>query len=278
MARKTILVCGSLGFLMSNFIRYLMYRTKDFDVVSIDKISGEVYAKRRYINKAHQFYIGDITDIEFLHRILWIHKVDVIINGVNSFTQDPKTIVLGASNLSTLGVPVIQLTPCIWEQDPHGLWNSAAMLANNYGGNVLEVPNCIGVRQRVTDGAAKIIKDVLESGEAYTSEKPIPWAHAEDVSSLLWFMIEKILNDEEMPKHIRCPILGKMSTKEIAERANEKYGVNTKVLVNPTGDPSLCTSFEGSKIEGWRSDLDDFKGAVERVLEWYGSNRWALCL
>ena len=276
MARKTILVCGSLGFLMSNFIRYLIYRTKDYDIISIDKISGETHAKRRYINRAHQFYIGDITDVDLMHKLTWLHNIDIIINGVNSLFPDPNTIVLGAKNLVELGKPVIQLTPCIWEQDPNGWWNAAAMTINNAGGKVLEIPNCLGIRQKATDGAAKIIKGILDYGEVHVSKKKIPWAHSEDVSSVLWFMIEKMLNGEKVPNHIKCPIIGLMSTEDIAKQAITLFDQESKI--NLSEDVDVCTSFESSILEGWGSDIKGISEATERVLGWYKSNKWALCL
>ena len=71
MVKRKLLVCGSAGFMMSNFIRYLFYMTRDtkeFDIVSVDKLINMNDCKRLYLHPSHKFYIGDIANEHFLKR------------------------------------------------------------------------------------------------------------------------------------------------------------------------------------------------------------------
>lgn len=276
MARKKILVCGSLGFLMSNFVRYLLYRTKEYEITSVDRLTDISDHKRIYINRSHNFHLGDICSEEFVYRLMLIEKPDIIINGINPFSPDPESIVKGAFNLSTRGKPVIQLTPHLSEQDPYGWWSAAAKTACNHGGKVLEIPNCFGMRQKPIDGVAKIIRNVTNDSSVYPHSNKIPWSFSEDVCSLLWYMVEKIMAGQEVPNRINSPIIGEMSPVEIARRAAEKFEVSPEII--PSEEVSLCKEFPKETLDGWVSDYDGIDEALEKTMEWFSSNKWALGL
>lgn len=269
-----ILVCGSLGFAMSNFIRYLLYRTKDFEIISVDKISDVKDAKRRYINRMNKFYIGDITDSEFIAKLVMCEKPDIIINGIN--TEDP-SIVVSSYNLSRLSIPVIQLVPCIWEHDKNGWWNAAAMTIENAGGKILELPNCFGRWQKPNDGAARIMKQMLQyekaGAEVSFADKLVPWVYYEDFCSMLWFMIENI---ENIPNHIRCPISGLASEFQIAEITKDIFGLKTKLKKGSSSCSELCCGYYGDKVKDWEPEGTEILKALKDTVEWYKRNQWAL--
>lgn len=269
---KKILVCGSLGFVMSNFIRYLLYHTKDFEIVSVDKVSNESDAKRRYINRMNKFYIGDITDKAFLDRVILCENPNIIINGTRA---DDPSVVLGAYNLSQFDIPTIQLIPCVWERDKSGWWNSAGMMINNSGGKVLELPNCFGRWQKPTSGAAKIMKKVLDGKEAEVSNRRAPWTFSEDICSLIWFVVEKTLEKQDLPSHLKCPVTGMMNDLQIAEVTKEVFGLDTKLSIS-NHNVDLCYGFDGSVVPGWRSEGIEVLDALKKTVGWYRKNQWAL--
>lgn len=78
---KTILVTGSLGFILGHFIRKSIYNKVDFNLVSIDKAVSPKTLHRIYVNRQHQFYLGDITDKHFLDRVFQKEKPDIVLHG-----------------------------------------------------------------------------------------------------------------------------------------------------------------------------------------------------
>ncbi len=72
---RKVLVLGSAGFLMSNMMRYMLYRTKDFEFVSLDSLASVSDHCRVYTHRKHSFHIGDAGDPELLERIMWVRHI-----------------------------------------------------------------------------------------------------------------------------------------------------------------------------------------------------------
>jgi dTDP-glucose 4,6-dehydratase len=105
-----ILVTGGAGFIGSNFIRYMLSKYPQYEIVNLDKLT---YAgnldnlKDIEKNPNYQFVKGDICDLKLVEELL-MEKVDVVINfaaetHVDRSLYDPqvfiKTNVLGTQVL-----------------------------------------------------------------------------------------------------------------------------------------------------------------------------------
>lgn len=82
---KKIMITGSCGFVFSNIVLYMLQHTK-YNVVSVDKLTeaGSLLniSHNPDINiKRHKFYLGDISDYDFISKVFKLEKPDVIING-----------------------------------------------------------------------------------------------------------------------------------------------------------------------------------------------------
>jgi dTDP-glucose 4,6-dehydratase len=92
-----VLITGSCGFMMSNFIIYGQQETK-WDFVSIDKLTtGSLYNishNNTIYNKRHRLNIGDVCDFHFMSKILELEKPDIIIHcaGVGYNYNSPNNI------------------------------------------------------------------------------------------------------------------------------------------------------------------------------------------
>ncbi|XRP97088.1 dTDP-glucose 4,6-dehydratase [Methanocaldococcus sp. 16A] len=75
-----ILVTGGAGFIGSNFIRYILDKHKDWEVINLDKLGyGSNLENLKGIDEdRHKFIKGDITDFELVSEI--IKGVDAVVN------------------------------------------------------------------------------------------------------------------------------------------------------------------------------------------------------
>lgn len=82
---KTILVTGGMGFIGSNFIRFILGLNEDFKIINVDKLT---YAgnlenlkniEEKYVER-YKFYKSDICDFDTIDRIIIKEKVKYIIN------------------------------------------------------------------------------------------------------------------------------------------------------------------------------------------------------
>lgn len=82
---KKIMITGSCGFVFSNIVLYLLQHTK-YNIVSIDKLTKagsllNISHNADVSIKRHKFYLGDISDYDFISKIFDLEKPDIIING-----------------------------------------------------------------------------------------------------------------------------------------------------------------------------------------------------
>ena len=82
---RTILVTGGMGFIGSNFVRYILGLNEDFKIINVDKLT---YAgnpenlkdiEEKYV-ESYKFYKSDICDFSTLETIISKENVEFIIN------------------------------------------------------------------------------------------------------------------------------------------------------------------------------------------------------
>lgn len=81
LSKPKILITGTGGFIFSNFIRQVFHKKQNYNIVSIDKVRKSHALHNVYINKNHQFYIGDICDEHFINVIFEVERPDIVIHG-----------------------------------------------------------------------------------------------------------------------------------------------------------------------------------------------------
>jgi dTDP-glucose 4,6-dehydratase len=84
MGKKKLLVTGSGGFVLSNFIRFVLKNNINYEIVSIDKCLLSNTINTLYSNRSHRFQIGDVADKHFVNTIFEIEKPDIVIHGADS--------------------------------------------------------------------------------------------------------------------------------------------------------------------------------------------------
>jgi dTDP-glucose 4,6-dehydratase len=83
-----ILITGSGGFIFSNFVRYVLYRHKEYSLISVDKITEPKNLHNIYSNRDHKFYIADITDRHVMDNIFNLERPDIVVHGAAESNVD----------------------------------------------------------------------------------------------------------------------------------------------------------------------------------------------
>ncbi len=105
--RKKILITGSCGFILGNFLRKAVYEKQPYQLVSVDRVNFNT-VNSMYWNKNHTFYVADIRDAHIIDTIFQFEKPDIVVHGaaetfVDHSLSDPSSFV--TSNV--LGTQVI---------------------------------------------------------------------------------------------------------------------------------------------------------------------------
>jgi nucleoside-diphosphate-sugar epimerase len=271
---KKILVCGSAGFLISNFMRYVLYRSKDFEFVSVDNLKNPEYYKLVYINKNHKFYVGDVSDKYFMDRIINIENPEVIINGVSCGAKHTvgelfSTYHQSIEVLMSCGIPVINLSYPDGVLEGHFFkCNYNTVTINN--GTILELPNCFGWRQKTNFGFAKVLKNLIINNVAEMNDIKLPWAYAEDVASYLWYIVEK----QEYGKILKMPILGKMSIKDMVWLSISTLDIKNVKFVDSEISWSPYVNEYVNVNTKWVPDSSSVEDSLQKTVRWYSVNKW----
>lgn len=99
--KAKILVTGSGGFIGSNFIRTVI-NNYNYNICSIDKVNRSSTLNTIYINKNHDFHIGDICDEHFINIIFEYEKPDFVVNFAGTKNLDKDILTNNINGLHNL--------------------------------------------------------------------------------------------------------------------------------------------------------------------------------
>ncbi len=90
---KKLLITGTGGFILGNFIRKAIYEKQPYQFVSLDRINSN-NVNSLYWNKSHTFHIADLRDQHVIDTIFKFEKPDIVIHGaaetfVDASLSDP---------------------------------------------------------------------------------------------------------------------------------------------------------------------------------------------
>jgi len=69
--RQRILVTGGMGFIGSNFVRYMLAKHEDIDIVNLDKLTYAGNLRNlEGVKERHRFILGDVCDVSMVDRLV----------------------------------------------------------------------------------------------------------------------------------------------------------------------------------------------------------------
>lgn len=312
MSRKKILVTGSGGFVLSNFIRYVLKNFNTYNIVSVDKCTDPNVLNTIYSNKGHNFHIADVCDHHIIDTIFQLERPDYVIHGAAELRDHDSLI-----KTNTLGTQVIIDTCIKYDVEKlvyistdkvYGpLLSESSALHNEYSiinpkntyaaskaagellvksagescglnYNITRSSNNYGPRQNKENLIPKIIGNILSSKdiEIYGNGNNIrSWIHVQDNC----LAILKVLENGENKEIYNISAKQEFSNIEVFNQINNMMknynGYNLLKFVEDKKGNDYRYSVTNDKIKslGWEPTFN-FKSGIEHTINWYFTNQW----
>ena len=306
--KPKLLITGTGGFLMGNFVRRAIFNKAEYSFVSIDKVKKNQALNNIYTNKNHEFYIGDISNDHFVNVIFESERPDIVVHGASSsegpILQDniigtqavieacQKWGVKRLLYISTDKVypnnPGADLTEttcpaprCLYAASKA----SGELIAQIANKNSLELTvarlcNNYGPRQEVTALIPQIIKNILAGQKTtlYSQGKQIrQWMHVFDTCDAL---LKIIAPDNASYSTYNIAANQELTNLEIFTAICTILGKGHELIefVDKNGGRDLARgpmNVSRMKSLEWERQIK-FTDGLNKTVEWYVNNPWAL--
>ena len=303
MNKINILVTGG-GFIMSNFIRYMIKNFSEYKISSIDNISNVKDINSIYTNKSHQFYLADICDSHIVDRIFEIEKPDIVIHGAIQNSSDLiKTNILGTQILidaalkhnskfiyfSTDKIYGFLNNDKPWTEEspinPQDLYSAtkassellvkAANITHGLKYNIIRSCNNYGPRQNRQYLIPAIVANIIEEKEVVlfnSGKNEHTFIHVQDSANGIKTVIDKGVDNEIY----NLSSGAEFSTIEVFGEICNIMGKGNDLLKFEPGEQKFKYSSDSSKLKnlGWKPEFK-FKGAeggLSHTINWAQNN------
>lgn len=294
MPKTKILVTGAGGFILSNYIRYILKNYSNYIVISLDRCDNASTLNELYINKDHDFYLADVSDEHIVDRIFQVEKPDYVIHGSWSYIKDnicgaqviseacskygiKKLLYLSSNEVyGTLPTEEAQPFKESSKLNPGGLNGIQKISAEShikYNKNYIIIRACpiFGNRQKIGMIPKMIYSylnniNIIENGMSI-----IDWLHIKDFCSAIMLILEKAPVGEIYNLSSRQEFSNIEVFHEIGKHIKNsiEFGDNNQSYYRIALDNSKILSL------GWKPEFK-FKNSIEAVINWYYNNKWIL--
>jgi len=111
-----ILITGTLGFIGSNFIRYVTEKYPEHNWIGVDKAVYNYNLNNSFEHNSYKFYLADISDQHTINRIFEIEKPELVIGmAAESFVDNSITDIMPFLQTNVIGTQVL-INACLKHQ------------------------------------------------------------------------------------------------------------------------------------------------------------------
>lgn len=315
--KSKVLITGSAGFIFSNFIRQSFHTKQNYNIVSIDKVRKSHVLHNIYVNKNHEFYIGDVADEHFMNVIFEAQRPQVVIHAAADTSKLENSLDLLKTNV--IGTQIV-IDACLkWgvkkliyissanvygsqktDYDPLFIEEYPLNPTTQYGVSKVAAENLIK-SAHYTKGLQYVIARLSNNyGPWQTKERFIPniiknifnntktqlygdgmhlreWTHVYDTCNALF----KIINECEMNTEYNISSNHEFTNLEVFQRVCNALGRGHDLLefIEDKVGNEYRHSIDNSKLKGlgWAPEYK-FNNGVSETLQWYLNNPWILKL
>lgn len=308
---KKILITGSGGFILGNFIRQVFYSKKPYHISSIDMVRESHIIHNIYINLDHQFYPADIKDQHILHVIFQKERPDIVVHGAAESVGNALTAnnIIGTQNVIDecikLGSKLIYIStdeiyaPLTPEQqrwsedgevDPKTLYSatkaSGELLvkaaASTHGLNyvIIRPSACYGPWQTSDKFIPSIISSILNKREIsiYGSGKQMTdWMHVFDLCKAIFQIIDSDINNNIYNITAKQEFMSLEVAQIVCNIIGEGHDLIKHVESEPGCNFRYATTNDKIKTLGWEPEFK-FRDGIKETCQWYVTNKYVLDL
>lgn len=309
--KKRILITGSGGFVLGNFIRQAFYAKKPYSISSIDRVQDSHIIHNIYVNADHSFHIADIRDPHTLHVIFQKERPDVVIHGAAETGRASSTLsannVVGTQNIINecldLGAKLIYISsgevcgPLGLLDDPHGenapinpwgllaatkaageLLVKAANKSHGLKYNIVRLSNNYGPWQSPDKFIPSIISSILNDAPILIhgqGNQLRDWIHVHDSCSALFSILDSGVDGEIYNVTAKQEFMNLEVAQIICNTLEKGHNLLKHVEDRPENTYRFAMSNDQMKNLGWNPQFK-FRDGIQRTCQWCITNKWWL--
>lgn len=305
--QQVALITGSAGMIGGALIRRAIYEQQPYKFVSIDRISSGSALNGIYINKDHQFYIGDITDAHLTNIIFEKERPNIVIHAAAEYTNDNERMIRS----NTLGTQILLDCCHKWgvskivylssdnvygelasEDDarfietsylkPNGTYAASKaagellVQASGMNYNILRLSNTYGPRQNIHRLIPKAIKAILnnEKIQLFAQGGQLrDWMHIYDACAAILTILRKDTSNEIYNLSSNQELSSLDIIQKVCNIMEKGHDLITFADDATKRDFRRSTNNEKLKQLGWAPQFKITDGLKE-TSEWYAKNKW----
>ena len=313
---KKVLVTGSCGFILSNFMRKVMKDGGDYTFVSVDKVIAPYNQYNVALNRDHTFYMGDIADTVFMNNVFMLEKPDIVVHGAaESFVDDAirsagpfihsnvvgtqvmvdMALKYGVKKFSYVSTDEVygQSAPgaSAWTEDtpinprnPYSASKAAGELIVRAAGETHALPYVIA-RASNNYGPSQPPRNLVPKAIAHIiSDKPVP-IHGNGKQMREWLYVEdncsalQILMEKGVEKETYNIGSGfELSNVEMVERLGKELGKKPQIeFIKDRPGHDFRYSVDCTKMKALGwKTAYTFDEGIKKCVQWYVDNDWYL--
>ena len=303
--RKRLMITGSGGFLMGNFIRQVFRSKLPYTISSIDRVRDSHIMHNIYVNTDHSFYIADVRDAHTLHVIFEKERPDIVVHGAAESKDEDSMIssnIAGTQNIINECLKIDAKLIYISDNkvygefksendkpyeesdvpDPRGIFAATKaagellVKASDLHYNIVRLSDNYGPWQMATNLVPRIINCILNDRDidikgigAYTRE----WTHVFDTCSALFTIIDNGADKEIY----NVTSKQEFSNLEVVQLVCNAIGKGHELIKHVESSFSHRLPMTNDKIKalGWAPQLK-FRDGIDQTCQWYLNNKYVL--